>query len=310
MKDIWLYRPPDVSHVLNLMNTESEFESMLFVIDVHFGLACNNSCACVNGDCNPSNGTCSCYPNYFGSSCNNSCSCVNGDCNSNGTCNCFENFVGENCDTRCFDSDCKVNCTCNNSNSCYYNETICSNNLVSFSNNNLSIVSNNSSSNLNNLNVSDSSIFFTGSFNILGNASIENSLLSFSLSETIIKGDLSFSNSSFTFSNSTILVDGCVYLKNNTQLTIDFSKYNIGEQNTKITLIKSLNSCLNKEGDISFTYLNQLKCSSITNNIDSSSISIILNFNACESSNGIKSQYPFYFIEIFIFIITLHQIVL
>jgi len=247
------------------------------------------------------NGTCYCNSNYYGLTCNESCSCINGECDHlNGTCYCINNFVGVFCDIRCLDSDCKTNCTCNNTNACS-NETLCTDEVVNISNN-ITIVSNSTTS-LNNLNVIDTSIFVVGSIIILGNASFENSLLSFNTSYTIIKGDLSFSISSITFSNSTILVNGCVYLKNNTHLTIDFSKYIIGEQNTNITLIQSSNSCLNKEGIIEFKYINQptTPCSSITNNINSNSISIIFKFYTCESSIGIKLQSSNYFIKIWIF---------
>jgi len=229
---------------------------------------------------------------------------VNGDCNDlNGTCNCMNNFVGIICDIRCLDLDCNTNCTCNNSNTCSNNETLCTDETIYLSNKNITI-SNNNTTILNNLNVNDTSLFIFGSITILGNASFENSLLSFNTSETIINGDLSFTSSSFIFSNSTIVVQGCVYLKNNTQFTIDFSKYKIGNENTNIVLITSLNSCLNKEGDISFKYLNQpiTKCLSITNNIDSNSLSIIFKLNTCDSSIGDRFQSPFNIIKILIFI--------
>jgi len=247
------------------------------------------------------------FENYFGKICDKKCSCINGYCDPvTGTCSCNFNFAGSSCDIRCLDLDCKTNCTCNNTNYCSNNQTLCTDEELNISNNNISIVSTNTTS-LNNLNINETSIFFFGSIIIIGNASFENSILSFNTSQTIIKGDLSFSNSSFIFSNSTIVVDGCVYLKNNTQLTIDISKYNNEEQNSKITLINSLNSCLNNEGNISYIYMNQpTKCTSVTNNLDSNSLSIIFKINTCESSIGVQFQY--HIIKILIFIFILHMV--
>jgi len=84
-----------------------------------------------------------------------------------------------------------------------------------------------------------------GDLIIFGNANIENSAIQFNYSDTLINGDLTFIGSSFTIANSSISVDGCVSLKDNTQLTIDVSKYQriIGKQTT-VQLITSKKSCI------------------------------------------------------------------
>jgi len=245
----------------------------------------NESASCALCNNNYFGPNCICNASYWGPTCNFSCLCVNGECDPlNGNCTCLGNYFGEYCDKRCLTSDCSTNCICNNSNTCSNNETLCTDDVVNFTDYNITIVSTNTT-NLNILNINNSSIFFIGTFLILGNTSIDNSTISFTISDSLIEGDLSFSNTSFTFSNSSIIVDGCINLKNNTHITIDLSKYSIGDKDTKITLIKSLKSCINKEGNIFYEYINQplSKCISISNTIDSDSLSVFIKFNPCTS---------------------------
>jgi len=113
----------------------------------------------------------------------------------------------------------------------------------------------------------------------------------------IILGDISILDSFLTFSNSSIIVAGCVYLKNNTQITIDLSKYQI-ENDNKITLIKSNTSCLNV-GSITYVYSNEPKgCDTFTPETDIDSISLLVKVKACEFSNENILKYNLFFLII------------
>jgi len=205
---------------------------------------------------------------------------VNGDCNpANGDCTCYKDYLGVSCDQKCIDINCTIICNSNTSNTC-------TDNITNISNNNISI--NTNISNFNSINITSSSLTVVGTLVVSGNASIENSSVSISLSNTVVKGDLTLANSDFTFnSNSSITVDGCVYLKNNTQIKVDVSNY-LKEKEKNVTLIKSLNVCLDKEGSISFQYLNQQKCLSIASDIQPGSLLLVMDYSKCEVSIGFK----------------------
>ena len=85
------------------MDYEDE-EQWIVILDDGIGLFCD-TCLYLNGECDQGingSGKClNCSSNYYGDYCNNSCSCINGRCDSsNGTCYCDENYSGLNCEKR------------------------------------------------------------------------------------------------------------------------------------------------------------------------------------------------------------------
>jgi len=242
------------------------------------------SCTCFNGECDPLNGTCTCNLNYFGLTCNSSCSCINGDCDStNGSCKCFPQFTGVQCDQRCINSDCTTTCVCNDATLCQI-QNLCNDNNETFSNsNNISIDSTNATITFINLNIYYSFILAIGNINILGNLTSSGSYINATDSQYFVKGDLSLSNVSILFSNSSLIVDGCIYLNNNTQINVDLSPYIKYKQNT-ITLMTSKNDCLMKEVTLTIIYSNKGPCDEVQQQEDTDTLSLILHFSTCSSS--------------------------
>src|SRR5689334_7714472 len=95
-------------------------------------------------------------------------------------------------------------------------------------------------------------------------------------------------NSVIVFSNSSIVVEVCIYLKENTQFTIDISQYiHAGDKERTITLIKSQKSCINTEGTITIKYSNiQDDCDLIVNELELDALTIIYKDQTCDSQSS------------------------
>jgi len=97
-----------------------------------------------------------------------------------------------------------------------------------------------------------------------------------------VKGDISISNTSLTFSNSSLTVDGCIYLKNETQINVDLSQ-NKNKQNT-MTLMTSTKNCLKIEGTISIHLSNKGPCDEVLTQQNTESLSLIFHLSTFSSS--------------------------
>jgi len=137
---------------------------------------------------------------------------------------------------------------------------------------------------VNNMTINSSHIIITGDVIISGYSFLDNSSINIISSETLINGDLTLLNSSFTFSNSSIVVTGCIILSNNTHFSIDLSKYS-KNSNTKITILKSETSCIEK-GNISVLFINPT-CELPSAEWYPDSFAVILVYEKC-GSDGVK----------------------
>jgi len=117
-----------------------------------------------------------------------------------------------------------------------------------------------------------------------------------------ILGDMDIYNTTLTFSNSSIVVDGCVNLKNNTQIKIDLSKYN-EKSLSDVTLIKSKSSCFNADGVSYITFNNPKNCIISSQQTTTDSLILVLSFNKCETSIGIQITLNYYLFGILIILI-------
>jgi len=168
-------------------------------------------------------------------------------------------FFGGACNIKCIDYSCNINCTCDpldcDQDSTYCNGSITiENQITSFSSNYIVIH---------------------------GNININQSLLNLTSIELFVDNDLTLTNSSFIFDSSTISVSNCVDLIN-VSITVDLSQFSNASKEENIVLLNSSKGCLKAES-YTIAYLNQPKCSTVKNEINDYSLTVVFNKVDCET---------------------------
>jgi len=151
----------------------------------------------------------------------------------------FRNF-------RCIDSNCFIDCICNDTNTCEGDNLICMNDIL-INNHTITILN---------------STFFKGNITIQGS----NLILPV---ELIIDSFINITDSNILFNSSAIISENCITLSN-INITVDLSQ----ESNTNtLLLLNSTAGCLNISS-YTIIYLNRPKCKNTVSKVNSYSLYI------------------------------------